>query len=353
MTDYSLWEVILNGDSSVPTRLVKDVAQPVAPTTVEHKLARKNELKARDDLKEIDLKWQMAMLTMRARKFLQKTGRNLGVNGPTSMGFDMAKVECYNCHRKGHFARECRQKLETTEKERDDLNMKLEMFQTSSKRLTDLLASQTSDKAGPSAPIIEDWVFDFEEDDMPQVPKDVPSFAQQTATGKESSNPFMDGSLPKTILYSFLHKICSHQVLNFNLTSISSDSPLLGVNTPKSDEDRLELMELMVFVLKKDVSDEFELNAARLSKFLLSGKSVVKCLGDVTRLQALVNKKRIVISEEVVREILQLNDVEGVVCLPNEEIFAGLARMGCEKPSTKLTFYKAFFSTQWKFFIHM
>nr|GEZ59255.1 hypothetical protein [Tanacetum cinerariifolium] len=61
-----------------------------------------------DDLKEMDLKWQMAMLTMRARKFLQKTGRNLGVNGPTSMGFDMAKVECYNCHRKGHFAKECR-----------------------------------------------------------------------------------------------------------------------------------------------------------------------------------------------------------------------------------------------------
>nr|GFC67993.1 hypothetical protein [Tanacetum cinerariifolium] len=61
-----------------------------------------------DDLEEIDLKWQMAMLTMRARKFLQKTSRNLGANGPTSMGFDMAKVECYNCHRKGHFARECR-----------------------------------------------------------------------------------------------------------------------------------------------------------------------------------------------------------------------------------------------------
>nr|GFB02399.1 hypothetical protein [Tanacetum cinerariifolium] len=229
------------------------------------------------------------------------TGRNLGVNGPTSMGFDMSKVECYNCHRRGHFARECRspkdsrrtavaepqrrsvptglesvearllvykqnesvleenikllnievqlrdtalatlrQKLETTEKERDDLNMKLEKFQTSSKRLTDFLASQTSDKAGlgynskvftqamfdcdnyyssesdndswppsnlydrfvpsggyhavspplsptkpeqdlssrPSAPIIENWVSDSEEDDMPQVPKDVPSFAQ-------------------------------------------------------------------------------------------------------------------------------------------------------------------------------
>nr|GEZ07945.1 hypothetical protein [Tanacetum cinerariifolium] len=42
-----------------------------------------------------------------------------------------------------------------------------------------------------------------------------------------------------------------------------------------------------------------------------------------------------------------------VVCLPNEEIFAGLAQMGYEKPSTKLTFYKAFFSSQWKFLIHI
>nr|GFA12618.1 putative ribonuclease H-like domain-containing protein [Tanacetum cinerariifolium] len=41
-----------------------------------------------------------------------------------------------------------RQKLDTTEKERDDLKMKLEKFQTSSKRMTDLMASQTSEKAG-------------------------------------------------------------------------------------------------------------------------------------------------------------------------------------------------------------
>nr|GEV55924.1 hypothetical protein [Tanacetum cinerariifolium] len=61
-----------------------------------------------DDLEEMDLKWQMAMLTMRARRFLQRTERNLRANGPTSLGFDMSKVECYNCHRKGHFARECR-----------------------------------------------------------------------------------------------------------------------------------------------------------------------------------------------------------------------------------------------------
>nr|GEW53413.1 hypothetical protein [Tanacetum cinerariifolium] len=61
-----------------------------------------------DDLEEMDLRWQMATFTMRARIFLQKTCRNLEANGPTSMGFDMSKVECYNYHRKGHFARECR-----------------------------------------------------------------------------------------------------------------------------------------------------------------------------------------------------------------------------------------------------
>nr|GEW85985.1 hypothetical protein [Tanacetum cinerariifolium] len=60
-----------------------------------------------DDHEEMDLRWQMAMLTMRARRFLQKTGQNLRANGPTSMSFDMSKVEFYNCHRKGHFAREC------------------------------------------------------------------------------------------------------------------------------------------------------------------------------------------------------------------------------------------------------
>nr|GFD11970.1 hypothetical protein [Tanacetum cinerariifolium] len=63
--------------------------------------------------------------------------------------------------------------------------------------------------------------------------------------------------------------------------------------------------------------------------------AVVKRTGDVTRLQALVDKKRIVITKEVVREILKLNDAEGVVCLPNEEIFSGLARMGYEKPVGK------------------
>ncbi|GJR88537.1 putative ribonuclease H-like domain-containing protein [Tanacetum coccineum] len=61
-----------------------------------------------DDLEETDLKWQVAMLTMRVKRFLNKTGRNLNFNGKETVGFDKTKVECYNCHRRGHFAREFR-----------------------------------------------------------------------------------------------------------------------------------------------------------------------------------------------------------------------------------------------------
>nr|GEV54837.1 hypothetical protein [Tanacetum cinerariifolium] len=56
----------------------------------------------------MDLKWQMAMLTMRAKRFLEKTGRKVGANGYETIGFEKTKVECYNCHKRGHFARECK-----------------------------------------------------------------------------------------------------------------------------------------------------------------------------------------------------------------------------------------------------
>nr|GEV99872.1 hypothetical protein [Tanacetum cinerariifolium] len=78
----------------------------------------------------------------------------------------------------------------------------------------------------------------------------------------------------------------------------------------------------------------------------------IKQVNDVTRLQALVDKKKVVVTEAAIREVLRLDDAEGVDCLPNEEIFTELARIGYENPSIKLTFYKAFFLSQWKFLIH-
>nr|GEV45561.1 ribonuclease H-like domain-containing protein [Tanacetum cinerariifolium] len=78
----------------------------------------------------------------------------------------------------------------------------------------------------------------------------------------------------------------------------------------------------------------------------------IKKVNDVVKLRALINGKRVVVIEDVIRQTLRLDDADGVECLPNEEIFTELARMGYEKPPPKMTFYKAFFSTQWKFLIH-
>ncbi|GJT16050.1 ribonuclease H-like domain-containing protein [Tanacetum coccineum] len=79
-------------------------SQPNSPQLVHEDLQQIHP----DDMEEMDLRWQMAMLTMRARRFLKNTGRKLTINGNETISFDKSKVECYNCHKRGHFARECR-----------------------------------------------------------------------------------------------------------------------------------------------------------------------------------------------------------------------------------------------------
>ncbi|GJV83984.1 putative ribonuclease H-like domain-containing protein [Tanacetum coccineum] len=183
-TDYSLWEVIKNGNK-VLRRTVETVEQEYEPTTAEEKQDRRNEMKARatllmalpnkdqlkfhsyqdaklqieaiekryggnkesnkvqrtllkqqyenftalsseimdqtfdrlqklikdleqlhpDDLEEMDLQWEMFMLTIRARRFIKRTGKKLDINRQR-VGFDKSKVECFNYHKHGHFARE-------------------------------------------------------------------------------------------------------------------------------------------------------------------------------------------------------------------------------------------------------
>ncbi|GKA44178.1 ribonuclease H-like domain-containing protein, partial [Tanacetum coccineum] len=69
----------------------------------------------------MDLKWQVVMLTMTVKRFLKKTGRNLNFNGKETVGFDKTKIECYNCHRRGHFVRECRAPRNQGNRNRDAL----------------------------------------------------------------------------------------------------------------------------------------------------------------------------------------------------------------------------------------
>ncbi|GJZ26251.1 putative ribonuclease H-like domain-containing protein [Tanacetum coccineum] len=78
----------------------------------------------------------------------------------------------------------------------------------------------------------------------------------------------------------------------------------------------------------------------------------VKTVNGEQQIQALVDKKKVIITETSIRSDLKLDDVEGTYCLPTATIFAELERMGYENLTQKLTFYKAYFSSQWKFLIH-
>nr|GEX41076.1 hypothetical protein [Tanacetum cinerariifolium] len=97
--------------------------------------------------------------------------------------------------------------------------------------------------------------------------------------------------------------------------SLDRKSTTGGVNIPKCDEDSLGIIELMVLFIPIDEKDRIKVSAVDL-KLLLSDNFLI------------------------------------VDCLPNEEIFDELGRMGYENPYTKLTFYKVFFSAHWKFLIH-
>nr|GEV87938.1 copia protein [Tanacetum cinerariifolium] len=215
----------------------------------------------------------------------------------------------------------------------------------------------------------------------------------QTIFGKDLSNPLMADNLPKIVWYSthhvalmkswlvqkqtaleaycYMFNDAKVSAVKFKLSAVSTklditsnfnDLPLLRVNTPRCDEDRLELKELTLFLLPKVekvgigvIVVDLQVSAVRLMlisiKYALTLNPniyvscnkqfwttvAIKTVNDVIRLQALVDKKKVVITKATIREALCLDDAEGVECLSNEEIFAELARIGYEKPSTKLT----------------
>nr|GEX73055.1 ribonuclease H-like domain-containing protein [Tanacetum cinerariifolium] len=118
------------------------VVQPVAPTTAEQRLARKNVLKARGTLlmalpDKHQLKFNIhkdAKSLMEAiekwfggnKETKKRTGRNLGANRTTSLGYDISKVKCYNCHMRGHVARECRSLRDARNKDTQRRNVPVE-----------------------------------------------------------------------------------------------------------------------------------------------------------------------------------------------------------------------------------
>ncbi|GKE25409.1 hypothetical protein Tco_1436921 [Tanacetum coccineum] len=132
----------------------------------------------------------------------------------------------------------------------------------------------------------------------------------------------------------------------------------------------VETHNLVAFLEKPKESDGFEgiidfLNASSIRYILTVNPTIyttcieqfwstakVKTVNGERQIQALVNKKKVIITEMSIRSDLKLEDAEGTDCLPTATIFAELERMEYENLTQKLTFYKAYFSSQWKFLIH-
>ncbi|GKC38337.1 putative ribonuclease H-like domain-containing protein [Tanacetum coccineum] len=89
------------------------------------------------DLEEMHLKWQLALLSMRARRCYQRTGKKITINGSDTSSFDKTKVECFNYHKMGHFARECRspRNQESRPRNQDSSRKTVNVEETSSKAM--------------------------------------------------------------------------------------------------------------------------------------------------------------------------------------------------------------------------
>ncbi|GKA83803.1 ribonuclease H-like domain-containing protein [Tanacetum coccineum] len=97
-----------------------------------------------DDLEEIDLRWNIAMLTMRVRRFLKNTGWKLDMANKERIRFDKFKVECFNCHKRRHFARECRALRNQDSRNREPTRRTIPVEKTTSNALVSRSTSSTN-----------------------------------------------------------------------------------------------------------------------------------------------------------------------------------------------------------------
>nr|GEV69399.1 uncharacterized mitochondrial protein AtMg00810-like [Tanacetum cinerariifolium] len=104
-----------NTNGTVNTAKAVNTAHGVSTASTQVNAAYFTNIDNLNDMEEMDLRWQMAMLTMRARRFLKKTRRKLTINGNETISFDKSNVECYNYHKMRHFARSVElQEIKTT-----------------------------------------------------------------------------------------------------------------------------------------------------------------------------------------------------------------------------------------------
>ncbi|GJT98794.1 ribonuclease H-like domain-containing protein [Tanacetum coccineum] len=463
----------------------------------------------------MDLRWQMTMLTMRARRFLKNTERKFFVNGTETIGFDKSKVECCNCHKKGHFARECRaprnqenrnrentrsvpvetttsnaliscdglgdydwsdqteegptnfalmaysstssnsevstdsncsssclenvkilkeqneqllkdlrtskinaityktevaitelrRKLELAQKQKDEIQLTVEKLENSSKSLSKLIDCQIVDKCkiglgynvvpppytgnfmppkpdlsfsgleefvnepivseptvkkpvvetseakasadkpkvvrkNNGAPIIEDWVSDSEEEDMPQAKiqkKTVkPSFAKiEFVKSKEQVKSPRKTTVKQGSNFEMFNKACYNVNTARPKAVVNAARPKAVLNAVKGNQVNVvkasaSRIQAVCLGPQKKLIQMIKIHTDKNVADLFTKAFDVKTINGEQQLSALVDGKKIIITEATIKRDLQLEDADGVDCLPNATIFEHLKLMGAD-----------------------